>query len=75
MKWIVLEKNSQPDNYIAVMVAEEERILRAESKPCAVFKSSDQNNDKNIIDTQRLCDRVYFDDRVVSSRIFPSILK
>jgi hypothetical protein len=42
MKWIVLEENPQPDNYIAVMVAEENRVLRAESKPCAIFKSSDE---------------------------------
>lgn len=42
MKWIVLEENPQPDNYIAVMVAEEGRILRAESNPCTVFKSSEQ---------------------------------
>ncbi len=42
MKWIVLEENPQPDNYIAVMVAKEGRILRAESKPCTVFKSSEQ---------------------------------
>jgi hypothetical protein len=42
MKWIVLEENPQPDNYIAVMVAEESRVLRAESKPCSIFKSSDE---------------------------------
>ena len=42
MKWIVLEENLQPDNYIAVMVAEEGRVLRVESKACVVFKSSDQ---------------------------------
>jgi hypothetical protein len=41
MKWIVLEENPQPDNYIAVMVADEGRVLRAESKPCATFTSSD----------------------------------
>jgi hypothetical protein len=28
MKWIVLEENPQPDNYIAVMVSEEGRTLR-----------------------------------------------
>jgi hypothetical protein len=42
MKWIVLEENPQPDNYIAVMVADESRVLRTESKPCAIFKSSDE---------------------------------
>lgn len=42
MKWIVLEENPKPDNYIAVMVAEEGRTLRAESKPCATFKSSNE---------------------------------
>ncbi len=40
MKWIVLEENPQPDNYIAVMVAEESRVVLAESKPCATFKYS-----------------------------------
>jgi hypothetical protein len=40
MKWIVLKENPQPYNYIAVMVAEEDRKLQVESKPCATFKCS-----------------------------------
>ncbi|MBY0434468.1 MAG: hypothetical protein K2U26_10195 [Cyclobacteriaceae bacterium] len=37
MKWVVLEENPKPDNYIAVMVVNEERSLLLEKKPCSVF--------------------------------------
>jgi phage regulator Rha-like protein len=46
MKWIVLEENPQPDNYIAVMVTEQERILQVESKPCSTYSSNDEALDR-----------------------------
>jgi hypothetical protein len=42
MKWIVLEENPQPDNYIAIMTTEEGRVLQVESKPCSTFSSSEE---------------------------------
>lgn len=42
MKWIVLEENPLQDQYIAVMVAEENKILRIENKPCSIFKTSEE---------------------------------
>jgi hypothetical protein len=41
MKWIVLEENPKPDLYIAVIAADEERILKVESRPCSIFMTSD----------------------------------
>jgi hypothetical protein len=42
MKWIVLEENPRPDNYIAIMAAEEDRKLQIEKKPCSIFDSCDK---------------------------------
>lgn len=42
MKWIVLEENPTQDQYIAVMVADENKILRIENKPCSIFKTSEE---------------------------------
>ncbi|MCZ8214643.1 MAG: hypothetical protein O9262_00310 [Cyclobacteriaceae bacterium] len=42
MKWIVLEENPMPDNYIAIMAAEADRILQLEKKQCSVFDSCDK---------------------------------
>lgn len=42
MKWIVLEENPKPDQYIAVIAVDEERLLRIESKPCSKFQTSDE---------------------------------
>jgi hypothetical protein len=42
MKWIVLEENPKPDQYIAVIAVDEERFLRIESKPCSKFLTSDE---------------------------------
>jgi hypothetical protein len=42
MKWIVMEENPKPDQYIAVIAVDEERLLRIESKPCSKFKTSDE---------------------------------
>jgi hypothetical protein len=42
MKWIVLEENPQPDNYIAVMVTEEGRVLQIENLRCSRFSSNDE---------------------------------
>jgi hypothetical protein len=37
-KWIVSEENPDPDDYIAVMVADAERILVFESRPSSVYE-------------------------------------
>lgn len=42
MKWIVLEENPSQDQYIAVMVADENKTLRIEKKPCSIFKTSEE---------------------------------
>ncbi len=42
MKWIVMEENPKPDQYIAVIAVDEERLLRIESKPCSKFETSDE---------------------------------
>jgi hypothetical protein len=42
MKWIVLEENPQPDNYIAVMASDENRSLQLEKKPCSIFDSCEK---------------------------------
>jgi hypothetical protein len=42
MKWIVLEENPMPDNYIVIMAAEEDRTLQIEKKPCSTFDSCDK---------------------------------
>jgi hypothetical protein len=39
MKWIVIEENPKPDNYIAVIATEPDRKLKIEKKPCSVFQS------------------------------------
>jgi hypothetical protein len=41
MKWIVLEENPKPDQYIAIIAADEERYLKIEGKPCSIFRTSD----------------------------------
>jgi hypothetical protein len=47
-KWIVLEENPWPDNYIVIMVAEETRVLKVEKRPCSVF-----TNDKDALQRAR----------------------
>jgi hypothetical protein len=46
MKWIVLEENPMPDNYIAIMAAEADRTLQLEKKQCSVFDSCDKAMDR-----------------------------
>ena len=46
MKWIVLEENPMPDNYIAIMAAEESRVLQLEKKPCSIFDTCDKAMDR-----------------------------
>jgi hypothetical protein len=41
VKWIVLEENPKPDDYIAVMVADVNRNLIIEKKPCSVHNNRD----------------------------------
>lgn len=41
MKWIVLEENPMPDNYIAVLATEPDRKLMFERQPHSVFDSID----------------------------------
>jgi hypothetical protein len=42
MKWIVLEEDPKPDQYIAVIAVEEKRFLKIESKPCSKFLTCDE---------------------------------
>jgi hypothetical protein len=42
MKWIVLEENPMPDNYIAIMAADSQRITTLEKKPCSVYTSCEK---------------------------------
>jgi hypothetical protein len=42
MKWIVLEEDPQADDYVAVIVTEEDRVLTVESQPCTIYKSSEE---------------------------------
>jgi hypothetical protein len=42
MKWIVLEENPTLDQYIAVMVTDDSKVLRRENKPCSIFKTSEE---------------------------------
>jgi hypothetical protein len=46
MKWIVLEENPKPNNYIAVLVTDQERVLQVESKPCSTYLSNDKALDR-----------------------------
>ncbi len=48
VKWIVLEDDPKPDNYIAIMVADETRILIAQRRPCSIY-----TNDKDAIERAR----------------------
>lgn len=41
MKWIVLEENPKPDNYIAVVLAENEKRLQLQNRPHSVFADRD----------------------------------
>ena len=54
VKWIVLEDDPKPDNYIAILVAEEARILKAQSRPCSIF-----NDDKQAIQRARQLQTTY----------------
>lgn len=62
MKWIVLEENPKPDQYIAVIAVDEERFLRIESKPCSKFLT----NDEALVRARQLKDKF----KVKSIRIF-----
>lgn len=42
MKWIVLEENPKPDLYISVISVDEDRATKIESKPCSIYKTSDE---------------------------------
>lgn len=39
MKWIVLEENPKPDQYIAVIAADDDRVLKVEMRACSYFKT------------------------------------
>lgn len=41
MKWIVLEENPKPDNYIAVVIAEKDTRLKIENQAHSVFLDGD----------------------------------
>jgi hypothetical protein len=64
MKWIVLKENPKSDGYIPVIVTDEIRTLRIETRPCYVFFSSEQ-----ALQQARLLQKEY---RVHSIKIFYS---
>ncbi len=37
LKWIVLEEDPKPDNYIAIMVTDASRILKIQRRACTIF--------------------------------------
>lgn len=41
-KWIVLEEDPRPDEYIAVIAVNEERLVKMEMKPRTVFETSEE---------------------------------
>jgi hypothetical protein len=42
MKWVVLEEDPKPDEYIAIMVTDEIRKLQLEQKAHSIFSTSDE---------------------------------
>ncbi len=62
MKWIVLEENPKPDQYIAIIATDEQRQLKVESKPYSKFLTSDEA----LVRARQLRDEF----RVKSIRIF-----
>ena len=42
LKWIVLEEDPKPDNYIAIMETEMDRKLQLEKKNCSIFTSCNE---------------------------------
>lgn len=42
MKWIVIEENPKPDNYIAVVLSERPTRLKIEKQAHSVFEDSEQ---------------------------------
>ncbi|MFM7853441.1 MAG: hypothetical protein ACKO96_16355 [Flammeovirgaceae bacterium] len=42
MKWIVIKEDPKPDQYIPVIVTDENKFLGIEKRPCYVFKTSEE---------------------------------
>ncbi|MDZ7648972.1 MAG: hypothetical protein U5K54_18370 [Cytophagales bacterium] len=43
MKWIVLEENPKPDQYIAIIAVDDERFVEVEKKDlCSVFRTNEE---------------------------------
>lgn len=42
MKWIVIEENPKPDNYIAVVLTENPTRMKIEKRAHSVFENGDQ---------------------------------
>lgn len=42
MKWVVLEENPKPDNYIAVVITETMKKLKIESQAHSVYNDGDE---------------------------------
>lgn len=42
MKWVVLEENPKPDNYIAVVLTETMKKLKIESQAHSVYNDGDE---------------------------------
>ena len=47
-KWIVIEEDPKPDNYIPIMVVDQFRIIKAQGRPCSIF-----TNDKDAFERAR----------------------
>lgn len=41
MKWVVIEDNPKPDEYIAIMVTDENRKLQLQGKTSSTFSNAD----------------------------------
>jgi hypothetical protein len=41
-KWVVMEENPKPDEYIAVIAVDEDRLPQLEQRPCSMYENSEQ---------------------------------
>jgi hypothetical protein len=53
MKWIVIEENPKPDDYIAIMVANEVDQLHIEEKAYSVFFTGEEAMSRSILLKQK----------------------
>ena len=41
-KWVVMEENPKPDEYIAVIAVDEHRLPQLKQRPCSTYETSEQ---------------------------------